>query len=65
MAACEQVKLDETQRKRERLVFFFFFFNPAPNVIARDFLMGFAGEKSLLCLASYSRGMWRGDGISL
>ena len=46
MAACEQVKLDETQRKRERLV-------------------GFAGEKSLLCLASYSRGMWRGDGISL
>ena len=46
MAACEQVKLDETQRKREMLV-------------------GFAGEKSLLCLASYSRGMRRGVALSL
>ena len=65
MAACEQVKPDEKRRKRERLVFVCLFSNPASNVIARDFLMGFAGEKPLLCLASYSQGMRRGDGLSL
>ena len=65
LAACEQEKPDETQRKRERLVLFCCCcFNSASNVITRDLLMGFAVWQSL-CLASYSRGMSRGDVLSL